>query len=94
MYNHLKRKFACLQCGTPYEAYPPDDVHTKASSTECKECGQEHYDDKEIKVNYECDNCSKLNTIFWHEPIEHPRRQKITYNPDVFFKGDRYTGFR
>ena len=69
MHNQIKRRFACTQCGMPYEAYPPDDVHTRASTDHCLECPDDF--PNETPVNYECDNCHKRNEIFWHDPREH-----------------------
>lgn len=52
------RKFSCLHCGTPFEAYPPDDRHTRATRN------KKDYEDH-IKVDYKCKDCGKFNTIYW-----------------------------
>lgn len=55
------KKFSCLNCGNPFDAYPPDDSHDTASRNEGE------YEDK-IKVNYICKECKNVNTIYWGHP--------------------------
>ena len=57
------KTFSCLYCGTPFEAYPPDDLHTVASRNE------KDYEDH-IKINYKCTakGCGEINTIYWGYP--------------------------
>ena len=54
------RKFSCINCGHPYDAYPPNDVFHIAQNKQCNEndC---------IEIKYECDNCNNKNTIFWDQ---------------------------
>ena len=52
------KKFSCLKCGTPFDAYPPDDRHDIATRNE------KDYEDH-IKVDYRCKECSTINTIYW-----------------------------
>ena len=57
------KKFSCLYCGTPFDAYPPDDRHYKASRN------KKDYKDF-IQVDYKCrgEVCGKINTIYWGYP--------------------------
>jgi DNA-directed RNA polymerase subunit RPC12/RpoP len=59
------RKYCCINCGTPFEIYPPDDLHRKASRIE-KECEQS------VKVEYKCEKCGHNNTIYWCRQSRHP----------------------
>ena len=62
-----KRIFSCPECGEPYEAYPPDDDHPRASL--------EHPGDKAAGtvsiITYDCKNCKHPITLYWY-------RQKIS----------------
>jgi predicted RNA-binding Zn-ribbon protein involved in translation (DUF1610 family) len=66
MSDKLKyKKFSCTKCGTPYEAYPPDDKHRFATMVG-KEANKDH-----IIVKYTCKNCGNSNIIYWtHSPLE------------------------
>lgn len=61
-------KFSCRFCGTPYDAYPPDSRHNRASVNE------KDYEDP-IKVNYKCkgEGCGETNTLYWG-------REKISFS--------------
>jgi hypothetical protein len=54
------RKFSCIHCGEPYEAYPPDGFHLLASLK------QEDVNDP-IKMTFICraKGCGKENIIYW-----------------------------
>jgi DNA-directed RNA polymerase subunit RPC12/RpoP len=52
------KKYSCLNCGTPFDAYPPDDLHRWASRD------PNHYKDN-IKVTYLCKECKNENVIYW-----------------------------
>ncbi len=58
--NDLPKKYSCVYCGTPFDAYPPDDKHDFATRNE------KDYEDH-IKVDYKCkaNDCGKINTIYW-----------------------------
>ena len=64
------KKYACVNCGHPYEAYPPDDTHSQSETYECTTC---KYSDKKFwrDVIYECENCNFRNVLYWHFPQEH-----------------------
>jgi len=63
------KKYACNNCGLPYEAYPPDDVFTMAKTTKCWICSANYL--TIVTRSIECGNCDHRNTIYWHKPIEH-----------------------
>jgi len=56
-----KRSFSCPECGNPYEAYPPDDLHTTASLEEPKDASG-----SVIKIVHDCLNCKHPITVYWH----------------------------
>lgn len=56
-----ERKYGCLKCGNPFEAYPPDDRHHTATRSE------KDYEDN-IKVEYQCSKCGEKNIIYWGAP--------------------------
>jgi len=58
------KKYSCLNCGTPFEVYPPDDLHDIATRNETD--FKDH-----IKINYKCTECNEINTIYWgyDEPV-------------------------
>jgi rubredoxin len=55
------KKFSCLKCGSPFDAYPPDDRHNVATRNE------KDFKDN-IKVDYVCKDCRNTNTIYWGHP--------------------------
>jgi DNA-directed RNA polymerase subunit RPC12/RpoP len=53
-----EKQFSCVNCGRPFEVYPPDDKHNFAARKES--------DVKDpIKIDYKCEYCGNINTIFW-----------------------------
>jgi len=60
------KKFSCVKCGSPFEIYPPDDLHKTASRDEkaCEIRGS-------IKMDYVCTNCGATNTLYWCRPQNH-----------------------
>lgn len=52
------KKYSCIHCGSPFDAYPPDDIHVIATRDEIKSKDV-------IKVDHKCVNCNELNTIYW-----------------------------
>jgi hypothetical protein len=59
------KKFGCVSCGSHFEVHPPDDLHTTASRVE-KDCEQS------VRMDYECKNCGKVNTIHWCRRSRYP----------------------
>jgi len=56
--KETKKTFSCLQCGTAFDAYPPDDLHDIATR-------DENAYENNIKIPYKCKVCGKENFIFW-----------------------------
>lgn len=67
--GNRERIYSCPECGTPYYAYPPDDIHTTASLDEPKPEDAESVK----KVIHDCDNerCSHPIEIYWYRPKMH-----------------------
>jgi len=57
------RVYSCPECGNPYEAYPPDDVHTKASIKD-----PEKNASSVVKIVHDCLECKTPITIYWYSP--------------------------
>jgi hypothetical protein len=57
-----KRMFSCPECGNPYEAYPPDDLHTTVS---LKEPSKENAYST-IKIVHDCLSCKTPITLYWY----------------------------
>ena len=60
--NVLSRTLACRNCGEPYIANPPDDLHTTSTlvTTEFSAgltC---------VKIPYSCKNCGRINLLYWY----------------------------
>jgi len=68
------KKFSCSNCNEPYEAYPPDDVFTKAMIKKCFVC--RYLNRVTIERSVECENCSQQNVIFWHPDYLHTNGEK------------------
>jgi len=62
--KEVLKRFSCLKCGTPFDAYPPDDRHDTATRNE------KDYEDN-IKVDYRCKECGHINTIYWGHITPH-----------------------
>lgn len=58
VFGETERKYACLRCGDPFEALPPDDRRTIATRL------KKDYKDN-IKVEYECPKCGLKNVLYW-----------------------------
>ena len=63
------KKFSCSNCNHFFEAYPPDDVYTKARVKECFIC--KHTKKTQIKRTVECENCDHQNILYWHTQYLH-----------------------
>lgn len=58
-----EKKFSCIKCGSPFDVYPPDDRHDFAARKESDVIDP-------IKIDYKCENCGNINTIYWgHIPV-------------------------
>jgi hypothetical protein len=58
------KKFSCVHCGTPFEAYPPDDEYPVASSEkpEASELAG-----IVIEKIHDCKNCLQPTTLYWYK---------------------------
>jgi hypothetical protein len=59
-----KKIFVCPKCGTPYESYPPNESHTKASAKQPSKRDAWSI----IKMEHDCSVCKTKLTIYWYEP--------------------------
>jgi hypothetical protein len=59
--NSKQRIFNCPECGNPYVAYPPDDLHETAA---LKEPSAADSSDT-IKIIHDCEKCKTPITIYW-----------------------------
>ncbi len=57
------KRFSCVHCGTPFEVFPPDDDHPKASLRKPKEVAGYI-----IEMTYDCKNqdCLQPTTLYWY----------------------------
>jgi len=62
------KRFSCTECGTPFEAYPPDDLHPTASLESPKEA-----EGNVVKMTYDCQNpdCRHPTVLYWYRPKMH-----------------------
>jgi len=56
-----KRTFSCPECGNPYDAYPPDDIHDTAS---LDDPGDNATSVK--KIVHDCLECKHPIEIYWY----------------------------
>jgi hypothetical protein len=66
--NHV-RMFGCLKCGSPFFAYPPDDMHKLASRNNSSFS-------ETVQVKYVCAKCKEINGLYWGKPV-HLRGVKV-----------------
>jgi DNA-directed RNA polymerase subunit M/transcription elongation factor TFIIS len=59
-----ERIYSCPECGNPYYAFPPDDIHTKASLDEPKPENAVSVK----KVIHDCEKCKHPIEIYWYKP--------------------------
>jgi rubredoxin len=52
------RRFSCIHCGDPFDAYAPDQEHNTATRDSGKYSNS-------IRVNHKCRNCGHDNLIYW-----------------------------
>ena len=58
--------YSCQQCGQPFDAIPPDDVHVVAMADKCPVC-EVNRTQAYITTQFECSNCNGKNALNWHE---------------------------
>jgi hypothetical protein len=58
-----QRIFSCPECGTPYVAFPPDDLHDTAAVKEPSK--NDAWD--VIKIIHDCEKCLTPITIYWYQ---------------------------
>jgi hypothetical protein len=54
--------FSCKECGNPFDANPPDDVHKFSSVYPC-------WNFDWVERNYQCSRCYKSTKLFWHPGV-------------------------
>lgn len=59
--SNRMRIYSCPECGNSYEAYPPDDVHTKSSIKDPKGNAS-----SVVKIIHDCPECNTPITIYWY----------------------------
>jgi rubrerythrin len=57
-----RRVFSCSNCGNPYEAYPPDDLHDTVTLQEPSKKNAESV----IKIVHDCSVCKHPITLYWY----------------------------
>ena len=58
------KKYSCSNCNEAFDAYPPDDIYTRAKIIECYVC--KYLTRVQIKRIVECKNCDHPNILYWH----------------------------
>lgn len=66
------RRFSCINCGNPFDAYAPDQEHNTATRDSGK------YDNS-IRVNHKCSNCGHDNFIYWGDVGPSSPRENTVY---------------
>jgi hypothetical protein len=62
--------FSCKECGNPFDANPPDDVHKFASVYPCWKFDW-------VERSSQCSRCGKSTKLFWH-PEAHKHHNYAT----------------
>ena len=59
------KRFSCIHCGTPFEVYPPDDEHPRAS---LDKPSLSEVEGTIKEMTYDCQNkdCLKPTTLYWY----------------------------
>lgn len=65
-----QKVYPCRFCGHSFNAAAPDDFYVLALHKECSIC-QANNKANYVKWNYECDNCHKMNHLYWHHINQH-----------------------
>jgi uncharacterized protein with PIN domain len=64
-----KRVFSCPECGNPYEAHPPDDLHDTVALQEPSKENAENI----MTIVHDCLICKHPITLYWY-------RRKLTFS--------------
>jgi len=56
------RMYGCAKCGTPFPAYPPDDVHIKSSRQSSSFL-------ETIETSLVCSKCNEVTRLYWGRPV-------------------------
>ncbi len=56
------RMYGCAKCGTPFTAYPPDDVHNMCSRQSSSFL-------EKIETSYVCGKCNEVTWLYWGRPV-------------------------
>jgi hypothetical protein len=70
----------CQFCGSPYEAYPPNEMQTVAWGPDpCFYCLWSGTI-REMQTSIECQNCHRMNKMYWHVNMPHPHEEILEAN--------------
>lgn len=56
------RTYGCAKCGTPFTAYPPDDIHTTSSRESSSFL-------ETIETSLACTKCNEVARLYWGRPV-------------------------
>ncbi len=70
------KRYACQQCGRPFEAIAPDDIHTLALSDPCHICEVGKRQSYKL-INYECKDCHFKSPLYWYLERHHPVEEDV-----------------
>ena len=56
------RTYGCAKCGTPFAAYPPDDVHIMSSRQSSSFL-------ETIDTSFVCGVCNEVTRLYWGRPV-------------------------
>lgn len=56
------RTYGCSKCGTPFMAYPPDDVHNTSSRESSSFL-------EKVETIHPCSECNEMTRLYWGRPV-------------------------
>jgi hypothetical protein len=56
------RTYGCAKCGTPFAAYPPDDIHIRSSRQSSSFL-------ETIETSFVCGVCNEVTRLYWGRPV-------------------------
>jgi hypothetical protein len=56
------RTYGCAKCGTPFTAYPPDDIHITSSRQSSSFL-------ETIETSFVCGVCNEVTRLYWGRPV-------------------------